>query len=681
MHEEGKLENAPPGLSMPSHLAASAGATGAPLNLNGDPDDLTLWESSPQGTVESTPIHSSLESTKARVALHLNNRPDRRRLVDYHILIDTASNPGVSPILHEAQKQLKKQKLRDELNSKLAARPGALEVAEKGYLPLSMGAQTLLKDGCIPFTKVADGFADTAASSSGLPVLGDDSLSASSPPPPLPAPVSASATVLASASSSVLNTTLTAAAAAGHATSSTATPSSSRRRAGGAAKVGKKTPNGPNSSQRIEKFGGLTFHQYVPPGPANRCREDQQRMYLRMEAERSRLMDELLTEMAGPSGAAPGSGRLDQHLSSTQLRAECSKRGLKRSGTKEQLAAQLEPYRRELAAAYGFPCPPPPAPPPPPPPPPPPRLAQSISVARGPAKSDSSTSGAASAASAAAVTNGPASIGNMSALGYASSSLARSSSEGAALQQLQYQQQQQQRLQQSRLAYCLVPVYLDASQENPGQQQQLQHPIQQQQGNSQQHGFAMDFPAGSFVVSDLRSSMPSSSTGNLRAWLASNSQQQQQQQAQHPHQHHLSEGGSNGQDVSDIDLLDQLIRESSSADSQQEQMLTATPAVSNAYRRVHQQHQSEFQRPPQSPMQLDGVAIFNDEPLAGAAVGSGYQQLQQMWDGDPPLMHSLAAPSPMDVGSAIIAADMDIDLDISVEDYCSPSDSVFIVDA
>lgn len=62
----------------------------------------------------------------------IRSRPERSELVRMHILEETSAEPS----LQAKQLKLKRARLADDLNEKIAQRPGPMELVEKNILPV-----------------------------------------------------------------------------------------------------------------------------------------------------------------------------------------------------------------------------------------------------------------------------------------------------------------------------------------------------------------------------------------------------------------------------------------------------------------------------------------------------------------------------------------------------------------
>ncbi|VCW70867.1 unnamed protein product, partial [Gulo gulo] len=68
-----------------------------------------------------------------------------------------------------AQMKLKRARLADDLNEKIALRPGPLELVEKNILPVDSAVKEAIKGNQVSFSKSADAFAfEEDSSSDGL---------------------------------------------------------------------------------------------------------------------------------------------------------------------------------------------------------------------------------------------------------------------------------------------------------------------------------------------------------------------------------------------------------------------------------------------------------------------------------------------------------------------------------
>uniref|UniRef100_H0WPX4 Myocardin n=1 Tax=Otolemur garnettii TaxID=30611 RepID=H0WPX4_OTOGA len=110
----------------------------------------------------------SLESDKTENSLkhRVRNRSDRADLVNMHILQASTAERSIPT----AQMKLKRARLADDLNEKIALRPGPLELVEKNILPVDSAVKEAIKgSNQVSFSKSADAFAfEEDSSSDGL---------------------------------------------------------------------------------------------------------------------------------------------------------------------------------------------------------------------------------------------------------------------------------------------------------------------------------------------------------------------------------------------------------------------------------------------------------------------------------------------------------------------------------
>uniref|UniRef100_A0A5F9DMT3 Myocardin n=1 Tax=Oryctolagus cuniculus TaxID=9986 RepID=A0A5F9DMT3_RABIT len=108
-----------------------------------------------------------LDSDKTEDSLKrkARNRSDRADSVNMHILQASAAERS----LPSAQMKLKRARLADDLNEKIALRPGPLELVEKNILPVDSAVKEAIKGNQVNFSKPADAFAfEEDSSSDGL---------------------------------------------------------------------------------------------------------------------------------------------------------------------------------------------------------------------------------------------------------------------------------------------------------------------------------------------------------------------------------------------------------------------------------------------------------------------------------------------------------------------------------
>uniref|UniRef100_A0A4W2C3S0 Myocardin n=1 Tax=Bos indicus x Bos taurus TaxID=30522 RepID=A0A4W2C3S0_BOBOX len=108
-----------------------------------------------------------LDSDKAEDTLKrkARSRSDRAAVVKMHILQASTAERSVPT----AQMKLKRARLADDLNEKIALRPGPLELVEKNILPVDSAVKEAIKGNQVTFSKSADAFAfEEDSSSDGL---------------------------------------------------------------------------------------------------------------------------------------------------------------------------------------------------------------------------------------------------------------------------------------------------------------------------------------------------------------------------------------------------------------------------------------------------------------------------------------------------------------------------------
>ncbi|XP_063817022.1 myocardin isoform X2 [Pseudophryne corroboree] len=99
----------------------------------------------------------NLERTKSEDYLKhkVRSRPERSDLINMHILPDSAAEG--SP--QTTQMKLKRARLADDLNERIALRPGPLELVEKNIIPLESTVKDAMKGSPTTYSKPADAFA------------------------------------------------------------------------------------------------------------------------------------------------------------------------------------------------------------------------------------------------------------------------------------------------------------------------------------------------------------------------------------------------------------------------------------------------------------------------------------------------------------------------------------------
>nr|XP_058904498.1 myocardin isoform X3 [Kogia breviceps] len=125
-----------------------------------------------------------LDSGKAEDTLKhkVRNRSGRADVVKMHILQGSTAERSVPT----AQMKLKRARLADDLNEKIALRPGPLELVEKNILPVDSAVKEAIKGNQVSFSKSADAFAFEEDSSDGLSpdqTRGEDAQGSAGSPP------------------------------------------------------------------------------------------------------------------------------------------------------------------------------------------------------------------------------------------------------------------------------------------------------------------------------------------------------------------------------------------------------------------------------------------------------------------------------------------------------------------
>nr|KAF6296430.1 myocardin [Myotis myotis] len=109
--------------------------------------------------------HSDSDQTEDALQRKVRSRPDRAHSAAMHILQASTAERS----LPAAQMKLKRARLADDLNEKIALRPGPLELVEKNILPVDSTVKEAIKGNQVNFSKSADAFAfDEDSSSDGL---------------------------------------------------------------------------------------------------------------------------------------------------------------------------------------------------------------------------------------------------------------------------------------------------------------------------------------------------------------------------------------------------------------------------------------------------------------------------------------------------------------------------------
>ncbi|EPQ13421.1 Myocardin [Myotis brandtii] len=109
--------------------------------------------------------NSDSDQTEDALQRKVRSRPDRAHSATMHILQASTAERS----LPAAQMKLKRARLADDLNEKIALRPGPLELVEKNILPVDSTVKEAIKGNQVNFSKSADAFAfDEDSSSDGL---------------------------------------------------------------------------------------------------------------------------------------------------------------------------------------------------------------------------------------------------------------------------------------------------------------------------------------------------------------------------------------------------------------------------------------------------------------------------------------------------------------------------------
>ncbi|XP_004603948.2 myocardin [Sorex araneus] len=108
--------------------------------------------------------HLDSDKTEGALRRQGRTRPRRADLANMHILQASTSERSIST----AQMKLKRARLADDLNEKIALRPGPLELVEKNILPVDSAVKEAIKGNQVSFAKSADAFAFEEDSSDGL---------------------------------------------------------------------------------------------------------------------------------------------------------------------------------------------------------------------------------------------------------------------------------------------------------------------------------------------------------------------------------------------------------------------------------------------------------------------------------------------------------------------------------
>ncbi|THD26783.1 hypothetical protein D915_002345 [Fasciola hepatica] len=210
----------------------------------------------------------------------IEKRPDRQSLVNRRIIRE--EKPGTSPYINEQCRKLEKCRLKTSLSSKLTARPGSLELIEKGVLQVDPGVDSLIRCGSLQYPRVEPPYC-----------AGDHlfTVTQSIPtPPPLPVTKSTkgAASVVIScmcSSTAAISTALTSCAGL------------QRHSVAGKHVVGASNSRSMKDETVISKYGALVFHNYCPKSfdsvnpPASSSFLEKQRAREAQQADLLRLQD------------------------------------------------------------------------------------------------------------------------------------------------------------------------------------------------------------------------------------------------------------------------------------------------------------------------------------------------------------------------------------------------------
>lgn len=110
--------------------------------------------------------HPASDQTEDALQRKVRSRPDRAHsAATMHILQASTAERSIPA----AQMKLKRARLADDLNEKIALRPGPLELVEKNILPVGSAVKEAIRGNQVSFSKPADAFAfDEDSSSDGL---------------------------------------------------------------------------------------------------------------------------------------------------------------------------------------------------------------------------------------------------------------------------------------------------------------------------------------------------------------------------------------------------------------------------------------------------------------------------------------------------------------------------------
>uniref|UniRef100_A0A8C0J9L9 Phosphatase and actin regulator n=1 Tax=Chelonoidis abingdonii TaxID=106734 RepID=A0A8C0J9L9_CHEAB len=236
----------------------------------------------------------------------IRSRPDRSELVRMHILEETFAEPS----LQATQMKLKRARLADDLNEKIAQRPGPMELVEKNILPVDSSVkEAIIAVGQESYPQALDDYSFDEDSSDALspdqPASQESQGSAASPGEPKTSdspssvtPNTTSTTQYLSLSSAVPEFLKPAPTTEQHTTHSTTTVTTLTTNTLSAAKPGptlvkQSHPKNPNDKHRSKKckepkprVKKLKYHQYIPPDQKGEKNEPQ------MDSNYARLLQQ-----------------------------------------------------------------------------------------------------------------------------------------------------------------------------------------------------------------------------------------------------------------------------------------------------------------------------------------------------------------------------------------------------
>uniref|UniRef100_A0A8C6X8B6 Phosphatase and actin regulator n=1 Tax=Naja naja TaxID=35670 RepID=A0A8C6X8B6_NAJNA len=91
---------------------------------------------------QKTALEIYLNKTEDYFKHKIRNRPEHSELLDMHIVQDSTAEESIQA----SQMKLKRARLADNLNEKIALRPGPLELVEKNIIPVDSAVKEAIKD-------------------------------------------------------------------------------------------------------------------------------------------------------------------------------------------------------------------------------------------------------------------------------------------------------------------------------------------------------------------------------------------------------------------------------------------------------------------------------------------------------------------------------------------------------